>query len=80
MCISHYAAKKDLTLLLEELRDTVVCVCVWKNLPGLHRGLTSSPSNTFVMDQLRARPHRSASVLDLTNALMAEWEQIPARF
>ena len=28
--------------------------------------------------RLRARPHRPASVPDLTNALVAEWKQVPA--
>ena len=27
--------------------------------------------------QLRARPNRPTSVLDLTNAVVAEWKQIP---
>lgn len=42
---------------------------MWKNLTGLHRALTS---NTFGMSQ-----NFSASVLDLTNAPVALWEQNP---
>uniref|UniRef100_A0A8K9WU79 SAM domain-containing protein n=2 Tax=Oncorhynchus mykiss TaxID=8022 RepID=A0A8K9WU79_ONCMY len=54
---------------------------VWKNLTGLHRALTSTPSDIFgiVLERrLRARPNRPASVPDLTNTIVAEWKQVPA--
>ncbi len=44
-----------------------------KTLTGLHRALTSTPSSIY---GLRTGPYRPASVLDLTNGLVAEWEQI----
>ncbi len=48
---------------------------MWKNLTDLN------PIQHLwdkLERQLRARPYHSTSVLDLTNALVAEWEQIPA--
>ena len=53
---------------------------VWKNLTGLHRALTSTPSNTFwdeLERRLQARQHRPTSVPDPTNAFVAEWKQVP---
>ena len=44
---------------------------VCKNLTGLHRALTSTPSNTFGMNW----PNRPTQC---PNALVAEWEQVPA--
>ncbi len=49
---------------------------VWKNLTGLHRSLTSTPSNTFGMNVTQNLS--VTSVLDLTDALVSEWDQIPA--
>jgi hypothetical protein len=55
---------------------------VWKNLTGLHRALTSTPSNTFGMSWnadwepgLIAQHQRGPN---LTNVLVAEWKQVPA--
>lgn len=40
--------------------------------------VSSTPSNTFLLDwKLRARPYQP-SLADLTDALVAEWQQIPA--
>ena len=51
---------------------------------GFDRALTLTLSNTFreeLEQRLRAGPYRLTSVVHLTNALAAEWEQIPtARF
>jgi hypothetical protein len=38
---------------------------VFQSFTGLHRTLTTTPSNTFGMP-------------DLTNAFVAEWKQVPA--
>ena len=57
------------------------CLILQKNSTDLHRALTSAPSNTFGTSwntDCQARLHRPTSVLDLTNALVAEREQIPA--
>lgn len=54
-----------------------VFFCVWEQRLkefDVQRALTSTPSNTFGT----ARPNRPTSVLDLTHALAAGWEQIPA--
>ena len=56
-------------------------ICVWMNLTGLHRALTSTPSNTFGMNwnancETALIAHHQCP--DLTNALVAEWKQIPA--
>ena len=54
---------------------------VWKNLTGLHGALTSTPSNTFGMNwNADCEPDIIAQhqLPDLTNALVAEWKQIPA--
>ena len=54
---------------------------VWKNLTGLHRALTSNPSNTFGMNwNVDCEPghNRPISVPDLTNYLVAEWKEVPA--
>ena len=56
---------------------------VWKNLTGLHRGLTSTPSNTFGMNwNTDCEPGliNPTSVPDLTNALVAEWKSPAAMF
>ena len=52
---------------------------VWKSLTGLHRALTSTPSNTFGMNwKADCEPGLIApnQLPDLTNALMAEWKQV----
>lgn len=50
---------------------------VWKNSTGLHRALTSIPSNTFCNElehQLWAWTYRRTSVPDLTNPkMLQEW-------
>uniref|UniRef100_A0AAZ3P4J1 EF-hand domain-containing protein n=1 Tax=Oncorhynchus tshawytscha TaxID=74940 RepID=A0AAZ3P4J1_ONCTS len=54
---------------------------VWKNLTGPHRALTSTSSNTFGMKwNADCEPGLIAQhpVPDFTNALVAEWKQIPA--
>uniref|UniRef100_A0A0E9X3C5 Uncharacterized protein n=1 Tax=Anguilla anguilla TaxID=7936 RepID=A0A0E9X3C5_ANGAN len=53
---------------------------VWKNLTGLQRALTSTPSNTFGINwKSKCKPGLiGQSVPDLTNALLAEWKRIPA--
>jgi hypothetical protein len=55
---------------------------VWKDLTYTpHRALTSTPSNTFGMNcdaDCDPGPTRPTSVPDLTNALVAEWKQVPA--
>ena len=44
-------------------------------MTGLHRALTSTPSNKLE----RARPNHPTNIsADLTNALVAEWKQVPA--
>ena len=49
---------------------------VWKNLTGLRRTLTSTPSNTFRMNwNADCGSNRPTRVHDLTNALAAEWKQ-----
>lgn len=48
---------------------------VWKNLAGLHRALTSAPSNTFG-DELEHNV-KQTSVANFTDSRAAEWEQIP---
>uniref|UniRef100_A0A0E9WZG1 Uncharacterized protein n=1 Tax=Anguilla anguilla TaxID=7936 RepID=A0A0E9WZG1_ANGAN len=52
---------------------------VGKNLTGLHRTLTSTPSNTFGISwKANCKPGLIAqSMTDLTNALLVEWKQIP---
>jgi hypothetical protein len=53
----------------------------WKNLTGLHKVLTSTPSKHLwdeLERRLRARPNRPTSVPNLTNACVAEWKQVPA--
>ena len=45
----------------------------------VHKALTLIPSNTFGKNwNTGAMPNRPTSVLDLTNALVAEWKQVPA--
>jgi len=54
---------------------------VWKNLTNLHVDPDLNPTKHLwdeLERRLRARPNRSTSVPDLTNALVAEWKQIPA--
>uniref|UniRef100_A0A0E9Y2E0 Uncharacterized protein n=1 Tax=Anguilla anguilla TaxID=7936 RepID=A0A0E9Y2E0_ANGAN len=53
---------------------------MWKNLTGLHKALTSTPSNTFGIHwKANYQPGLIAqSVPNLTNALLAAWRQIPA--
>ena len=54
---------------------------MWNNLTGLHRALTSTPSNTFGMNwNADCEPGLIAqtSVPDVTNALVAEWKQVPS--
>ena len=53
---------------------------MWKNLTGLNRALTVTPSNTFEMNwSTDCEPGLIAptSVPNLTNALVAEWKQVP---
>ncbi len=53
---------------------------MWKNLTCLLRVLTSTASNTFGMSwNVDCEPNLiTQRQCDLTNALVAEWEQIPA--
>jgi hypothetical protein len=54
---------------------------VWKTLTGLHRVLTSTPTNTFGMNcNVNSEPGLifPTSVPDLTNDLVAERKQVPA--
>uniref|UniRef100_A0A0E9SY19 Uncharacterized protein n=1 Tax=Anguilla anguilla TaxID=7936 RepID=A0A0E9SY19_ANGAN len=53
---------------------------VWKNLTGLHKALTSTPSKTTGINcEPNCEPGPIApSVPNLTNALLAEWKQISA--
>ena len=49
---------------------------VWKNLTGLHRALSSTPSKPLgLIGMATVRP---TSVPDLTNALVADGKQVPA--
>uniref|UniRef100_A0A8C7RVY3 Uncharacterized protein n=1 Tax=Oncorhynchus mykiss TaxID=8022 RepID=A0A8C7RVY3_ONCMY len=51
----------------------MVCRSVWKDLTGLQRALTSTPSHTFGMNwNTDCEP---TSVPDLTNTLVVEWKQ-----
>jgi hypothetical protein len=53
---------------------------MWKNLTGLHRALTSTPSNTFGInwnvgcELSQIAPHQSQTSL----MFVAEWKQVPA--
>ena len=48
---------------------------VWKNFTGLHKALTSTPSNTFGMNW---NSDYEPGQTDLTNALVTEWVQVSA--
>ena len=53
---------------------------VWNNLTGLLRALPSTPLNTFVTNwNADCEPGLIAQHLYLTNDLVAEWKQIPAK-
>ena len=53
---------------------------MWNNLIGLHRALTSTPSNTFGMNwNADCEPGLIAQHQCLTSLmLVAEWKQVPA--
>lgn len=55
---------------------------VRRNLTGLLKALTSDPSNAFGMNwDIHCQPslvRSTTSAVTLTNALVSEWEQIPA--
>jgi hypothetical protein len=54
---------------------------VWKNLTGLHRALTSTPSNTIGMNwNVACEPGLIAlhQYPNLTNAFVSEWKQVPS--
>ena len=54
---------------------------MWKNLTGLRRALTSTPSNTFGMNwNADCEPDLIAQHQCLTSrmVLVADWKQIPA--
>ena len=52
---------------------------MWKNLTGLHRALTSTPSNTFGMNwNTNLEPGLIAQHQCLTSLmLVTEWKQVP---
>ena len=52
-----------------------------ENMTGMHRALTSTPSNTFEINwNTDCEPGliTQHQLPDLTNALVAEWKQVPA--
>jgi hypothetical protein len=52
---------------------------VWKNLTGLHRALISNPSNIFGMNwNAETGLIAQHQCRMFTNALVAEWKQVPA--
>lgn len=77
-------------LVIEAPWSNIFHSLVWKNLTGLQRTLTSASSDTFGVDwnthadlidtQTPSLPsgHYPTSLLDFTDALLADWEPIPA--
>lgn len=51
---------------------------VWRNQSGLHKGLSSSLLGmNWNVDYIQARSLSLTSGLDITNAVLAEWAQLP---